>query len=86
MLTLSRMGRVESFLKFKDWPVRNGRRFGRWTPIVWKLGAYAGTVVAKLRVLAPYAVIVFVVPGGSLMALLLWLHRRQWKVPVFPGR
>jgi len=49
------------------------------------LGAYARAVVAKLRELVPYALIVFVVPGGSLMALLLWLHRRQRKVPGFPG-
>jgi hypothetical protein len=30
-------------------------------------------VVAKLKDLAPYAVIALVVPGGSLMALLLWV-------------
>jgi hypothetical protein len=34
-------------------------------------------VVAKLRDLAPYAAIELVLPGGSLMALLLWLYRRQ---------
>jgi hypothetical protein len=86
MLTLSTMGWLEFYLRFKDGLVQNGRRLGRWTLMVRKLGAYAGAVVAKLRVLAPYALIVLAVPGGSLMAPLLWLHRRQKKVPVFPGR
>src|SRR5882757_8788455 len=40
-----------------------------------KLSAYAAAVIAKLRDLAPYAVIELVLPGGSLMALLLWLYR-----------
>jgi len=34
-------------------------------------------VIAKLRDLAPYAAIELVLPGGSLIALLLWLYRRQ---------
>jgi hypothetical protein len=42
-----------------------------------KLRVYAAVVVAKLRDLAPYAVIELVLPGGSLMALLLWLYRRH---------
>ena len=42
-----------------------------------KLRAYAAAAMAKLRVLAPYAVIELVLPGGSLMALLLWLYRRH---------
>jgi hypothetical protein len=48
------------------------------------LSVYAAAVVAKLKDLAPYAVIVLVVPGGSLMALLLWLYRQQKGIPVFP--
>jgi hypothetical protein len=43
------------------------------------LSAYTAVVVAKLRELAPYAAIELVLPGGSLMALLLWLYRRQKK-------
>jgi hypothetical protein len=31
----------------------------------------------KLKDLAPYALIELVLPGGSVMALLLWLYRRQ---------
>jgi hypothetical protein len=45
-----------------------------------KSGAYAA-VLATLRDLAPYAAIELVLPGGSLIALLLWLYRRQKKVP-----
>jgi len=53
------------------------------TPAPRRLGACAAAVVAKLRDLAPYAAIELVLPGGSLMALLLWLYRRRKKVPVF---
>ena len=34
-------------------------------------------VIARLRDLAPYAAIELVVPGGSIMALVVWLYRRQ---------
>ena len=40
-------------------------------------------IVAKLRTVAPYALMELVLPGGSVMALLLWLYRRQTKAPVF---
>ena len=42
-----------------------------------KLQAYAAAAVARLRLLAPYAAIELILPGGSLMALLLWLYRRH---------
>ncbi len=42
----------------------------RWTP---------SRVVAILRALGPYAVIELVLPGGTLLALILWLCRRHWK-------
>ena len=32
---------------------------------------------AKLKDLAPYALLELVLQGGSLMALLLWLYRRH---------
>jgi hypothetical protein len=47
--------------------------------------SYTTAAVAKLRVLAPYAAIL-VLPGGSLMALLLWLYRRQKNASLFPIR
>jgi hypothetical protein len=41
------------------------------------LRSRAAIVAAKLRDLAPYAAMELVLPGGSLMALLLWLYRRH---------
>jgi hypothetical protein len=52
-------------------------------PMARKLIAYAAAAAATLRGLAPYALIEIVLPGGSLMALLLWLYRRQKKVAAF---
>jgi hypothetical protein len=40
-------------------------------------GGYAAAVIVRLKDLAPYALIELVLPGGSVMALLLWLYRRQ---------
>jgi hypothetical protein len=48
-----------------------------------KLRAYTAAIVVRLRDLAPYALIELVLPGGSVMALLLWLYRRQRKASVF---
>jgi hypothetical protein len=45
-----------------------------------KRGASAAAVVGKLRAIAPYAMMELILPGGSLMALLLWLYRRQKKL------
>ena len=39
--------------------------------------AYTAYIVCKLRMLAPYAAIELVLPGGSVIALLLWFWRRQ---------
>ena len=60
----------------------NRRRYARYMPAPHKLSVYASAIVAKLRSLAPYALMELVLPGGSVMALLLWLYRRQRKVPV----
>jgi hypothetical protein len=40
-------------------------------------GAYAAAVIVRIKALAPYALIELVLPGGSVMALLLWLYRRR---------
>jgi len=37
----------------------------------------AVVVIVRLKALAPYAIIELVLPGGSVMALLLWLYRRR---------
>jgi len=34
------------------------------------------SIVGKLKGLAPYAAIELVLPGGSVLALLLWVYRR----------
>jgi chromate transport protein ChrA len=47
-----------------------------------KLRIYTAVAVAKLRYFAPYAAIELVLPGGSLMALLLWLYRRHGRASV----
>ena len=44
-------------------------------PRTWN--AYTAAAIAKLRRLAPYVAIELVMPGGSMMALLLWLYRRH---------
>jgi hypothetical protein len=41
-------------------------------------------LVAKLKDLAPYAALELVMPGGSVMALLLWFYRRQRNARVLP--
>jgi hypothetical protein len=41
----------------------------------WRRRAVA--VIVRLKALAPYAMIELVLPGGSVMALLLFLYRRR---------
>jgi hypothetical protein len=60
-----------SILKGANW--RDARRVP--APRPW-LG-YAAVVIAKLKVLAPYAAIELVLPGGSVIAIALWLYRRR---------
>jgi hypothetical protein len=57
--------------------------WARRTLEVLKPSPYTGAVVATLRAAVPYALMELVLPGGSVMALLLWLYRRQKKPSVF---
>jgi hypothetical protein len=60
---------------------RDARRiqaFGNW-------GNHAAVAIVRLRSLAPYAPIELILPGGSVMALLLWLYRRRRNGPGFGG-
>jgi hypothetical protein len=41
------------------------------------LASWAARALALLRSLGPYAAIELLLPGGSVLALLLWLYRRQ---------
>jgi len=52
-------------------------RDARWARAARTWGGYAAAVIVRLRALAPYALIELVLPGGTVMALLLWLYRRR---------
>jgi hypothetical protein len=68
----------ESTATFNAGPEFTGTRGTLCRKPVRRWSALAATVVARLRALAPCAAML-VLPGGSLMALLLWLYRRQRK-------
>jgi hypothetical protein len=57
------------------------RCIGRWTPGTRTLGAWAVAALARLKDLAPYAVIELLLPGGSVVALTLWFYRRRKRGP-----
>jgi hypothetical protein len=73
----------ESTATFNAGPESTGSRGTscRKPPRTWS--AHTAVVVAKLREFAPYAAMELVLPGGSLMALGLWLYRRQKKTSLF---
>jgi hypothetical protein len=52
-------------------------RDARWTHALRNWGVYAAAAMVRLKALAPYALIELILPGGSVMALLLWLYRRR---------
>jgi hypothetical protein len=60
-----------SILKGTNW------RDARWVLALHNWRGFAAPVIARLKALAPYALIELVLPGGSVMALLLWLYRRR---------
>jgi hypothetical protein len=60
-----------SILKGANW------RDARWTLALRNWGGYVAVVIVRFKALAPYALIELVLPGGSVMALLLWLYRRR---------
>jgi hypothetical protein len=49
----------------------------RWTLALRDWRVYAAAAIVRLKPFAPYALIELVLPGGSVMALLLWLYRRR---------
>jgi len=69
---------------FKAGPESTGSRGApcRTPPRTWS--AHTAAVVAKLREFAPYAAMELVLPGGSLMALGLWLYRGQRRAALLP--
>lgn len=45
--------------------------------IVKGWGGYAAAAIVRFKALAPYALIELILPGGSVVALLLWVYRRR---------
>ena len=45
--------------------------------ILKEWGGHAAVAMVRLKALAPYALIELILPGGSVMALLLWIYRRR---------
>jgi hypothetical protein len=78
------MPSMNSISTFNAGLVRTYGRYARWLQAPRNLCAHARAVVAKLKDLAPYAAIELILPGGSVLALLLWLYRRQKRVASFP--
>jgi hypothetical protein len=61
------------------------RHVTRWTLGLRNYRPSAALVIARLKALAPYALIELILPGGSVMALLLWLYRRRKNAVGFGG-
>ena len=76
----------ESTVSFNVGPESTGSRGRscRSPPRTWS--AHTAAVVARLREFAPYAAMELILPGGSLMALGLWLYRRQKRASFIPTR
>jgi hypothetical protein len=73
------MSTSESGMTFTSRLVSKRSRDPHFRAARWTVSANIAAVVAKLRDLAPYAAIELILPGGSLIAVLLWLYRRQKK-------
>ena len=52
-------------------------KFNWELPVPANLSGWKGRVVRFVRVLGPYAAIELLLPGGSLVAFLLWLYQTQ---------
>jgi hypothetical protein len=58
------------------------------TPALGNWIGYVTSLVMRFKSVAPYALIELILPGGSVMAFLLWLYRRRKNrigVRAFPG-
>jgi hypothetical protein len=66
---------------FKGGPAPIWSRIRQWPLGARTLGAWATVVFARLKDLAPYALIELLLPGGSVVALTLWFYRRRLRAP-----
>jgi hypothetical protein len=48
-----------------------------WIELLRSRAVFGPALLVRLRAIAPYALIELILPGGSVMALLLWLYRRR---------
>jgi hypothetical protein len=62
----------------------NGNRDVQQRTATRMLSGRTAAVIARLRKIAPYAALELILPGGSLMAILLWLYHRQKKSSLLP--
>jgi hypothetical protein len=65
------LSNTTSTVKGANWPD------ARWTFALRSWIGDAAAVIVRFKPLAQYALIELVLPGGSVMALLLWLYRRR---------
>jgi hypothetical protein len=77
------MSASESSPTLLSWLVFNPERNGQHGTARRMWSRYTQAIVAKVRELGPYAAIELILPGGSLIAVLLWLYRRQKKASLF---
>ena len=70
------MSASESTPTLSSWLVFNANRNSQHGTAPQMPSGHRAAVIERLGELAPYAALL-VLPGGSLMALLLWLYRRQ---------
>jgi hypothetical protein len=57
----------------------------RWTQGLRNWCPSAAVAIVRLKAVAPYALMELVLPGGSVMALMLWLYRRRKSAIGFNG-
>lgn len=77
------MSVIDSILALTARLALNFGGHGRRKLAALRVRSCAAAAVKRLRDLAPYALIELVLPGGSVMALLLWLYHRQKRSRVF---
>jgi hypothetical protein len=76
------MSTSESTPTLISWLVFNPSREAQHVKAPRIRSSYTGSLVTRIRELAPYGGIL-ILPGGSLMALLWWIYRRK-KRAAFP--
>ena len=77
------MSAGESTPTVSSWLLFNPNQYAQHVTTPLMGNSHRAAVVERLRELAPYAGLL-ALPGGSLMALLLWLYRRQKRASFLP--